>query len=43
MEKFYYNSSEVRGYNEKTGTYISYPTEEEYHEAYMEENEDDVR
>ena len=43
MEKFYYNSSEVRGYNEKTGTYISYPTEEEYHEAYIEQNVDYVR
>jgi len=40
MEKFYYNDSEVRGFNPETGNYDKYPTEQEYHEA-MEEKEND--
>lgn len=40
MEKFYYNDSEVRGYDSKTGLYNKYPTEQEYHEAMEEEDND---
>lgn len=43
MEKFYYTSSEVRGYDPKSGRYLSYPTEEEYIEARREEEDNEAR
>ena len=39
MEKFYYNDSEVRGFVEESGTYMRFPTEQEYHEMVKEEED----
>ena len=37
--KLYFNDSEVRGYDPATGTYLKFPTEQEYDE-YLKEQED---